>query len=73
MVGSFRAGSIRAALLGATPLGGAGLAFACGLAFENGFYDERPTLLHVSRGTASLLPLRLNCPPEITKLVLHAE
>ncbi len=43
-----------------------------GTKYASGFYDEPPTLLHVSRGTASLLPLRLNCPPEITKLVLRA-
>jgi len=29
--------------------------------------------MHVSRGTASLFPLRLNCPPEITTLVLTGE
>ncbi len=42
-----------------------------GVKYAAGFFDEPPTLLHVSRGTGSLLPLRLNCPPEITKLVLH--
>jgi uncharacterized protein len=41
-----------------------------GTKYAAGFFDAPPTLLHVSRGTASLLPLRLNCPPEITTLVL---
>jgi predicted MPP superfamily phosphohydrolase len=27
--------------------------------------------MHVSRGTASLFPVRINCPPEISKLVLR--
>jgi predicted MPP superfamily phosphohydrolase len=41
-----------------------GTKYACGY-----FYKE-PTLMHVSRGTGSLFPLRLDCPPEITRLVL---
>ena len=41
-----------------------------GIKYSGGFFDEPPTLLHVSRGTASLLPLRINCPPEMTKLTL---
>ena len=41
-----------------------------GVKYAGGFFDESPTLLHVSRGTASLMPLRINCPPEMTKLVL---
>jgi predicted MPP superfamily phosphohydrolase len=42
-----------------------------GTKYAAGFFHESPTLLHVSRGTASLFPVRLNCPPEITKLVLR--
>jgi hypothetical protein len=42
-----------------------------GTKYASGFFYEPPTLLHVSRGTASLMPLRINCPPEITKLVLR--
>ncbi len=41
-----------------------------GVKYAGGFFDESPTMLHVSRGTASLMPLRINCPPEMTKLVL---
>jgi hypothetical protein len=43
-----------------------------GTKYAAGFYHEPPTLLHVSRGTASLFPLRLGCPPEIARLVLRA-
>jgi predicted MPP superfamily phosphohydrolase len=42
-----------------------------GTRYAAGFFHERPTLLHVSRGTAGLFPYRLNCPPEITKLVVR--
>ena len=36
-----------------------------GTKYASGFFTSRPTLLHVSRGTASLFPYRLNCPPGI--------
>lgn len=42
-----------------------------GTRYASGFFNEPPTVMHVSRGTASLFPLRINCPPEITKLVLR--
>jgi predicted MPP superfamily phosphohydrolase len=41
-----------------------GVRYACGT-----FY-EPPTLVHVSRGVSGKTPLRYNCPPEVTKLVL---
>ena len=41
------------------------------LEFASGAIYEEPTTLHVSRGLSSEIPLRLNCRPEITKLVLH--
>jgi predicted MPP superfamily phosphohydrolase len=43
-----------------------------GVRYAGGFFHEPPTVLHVSRGTGSLFPLRFLCPPEITKLVLRA-
>jgi predicted MPP superfamily phosphohydrolase len=43
-----------------------------GTRYAGGFYHEPPTLLHVSRGTASLFPLRWGCPPEFTRLVMRA-
>jgi uncharacterized protein len=42
-----------------------GVKYACGTFYAN------PTLMHVSRGLSSELPLRLNCPPELTKIILH--
>jgi predicted MPP superfamily phosphohydrolase len=42
-----------------------------GTRYAAGFFREPPTLLHVSRGAAGLFPYRLNCRPEITRLVLQ--
>ncbi len=42
-----------------------------GTKYSAGFFYESPTMLHVNRGTASLFPLRINCPPELSKLVLR--
>ncbi|MFN0198202.1 MAG: metallophosphoesterase [Planctomycetaceae bacterium] len=42
-----------------------------GVRYAGGVYDVPPTLLYVSRGLSSRYPLRWNCPPELTKLVLH--
>lgn len=39
---------------------------------SGGVYYSAPTLLHVSRGVSSELPLRVLCPPEITRLVLRS-
>jgi predicted MPP superfamily phosphohydrolase len=41
-----------------------------GAKYASGLFYEAPTLLHVSRGLAGMHPLRLNCLPEIAKLVL---
>ena len=41
-----------------------------GVKYAAGVFDERPTLMHVSRGISGQDPLRFRCPPEITKLVL---
>jgi predicted MPP superfamily phosphohydrolase len=41
-----------------------------GVKYASGLFYEPPTLLHVSRGVSGLEPLRFNCPPELTKLVL---
>ncbi len=43
-----------------------------GTRFAEGFFYQSPTLMHVSRGTGSLFPLRIGCPPEMTRLVLRA-
>lgn len=39
--------------------------------YAAGTFWESPTLLHVSRGVGAQHPLRLNCPPEVSLLVLH--
>ena len=53
------------------PLVGAILAPSlAGTRYASGAFRRRQTVLHVSRGTASLTPFRWNCPPEIALLVL---
>ncbi len=44
-----------------------------GRRYDCGTFHEPPTLLHVSRGLSGKQPLRYNCRPEATKLVLRAE
>jgi predicted MPP superfamily phosphohydrolase len=44
-----------------------------GVKYAGGLFHEPPTLMHVTRGLSGLHPLRINCPPELTKLVLHNE
>jgi predicted MPP superfamily phosphohydrolase len=39
--------------------------------YASGVFHEGKTLMHVSRGSGSLFPLRLNCRPEITTIVLR--
>jgi predicted MPP superfamily phosphohydrolase len=41
-----------------------------GSRYASGTFHEPPTVLHVSRGVGGNTPLRWNCPPEITRLVL---
>jgi uncharacterized protein len=42
-----------------------------GRRYDCGTFDEPPTLLHVSRGLGGQHPLRYNCRPEVTLLVLR--
>jgi predicted MPP superfamily phosphohydrolase len=42
-----------------------------GRRFDCGTFDLAPTLLHVSRGLAGQQPVRYNCRPEATKIVLR--
>ena len=44
-----------------------------GVRYAAGTFREGPTTLHVSRGLSSERPLRWNCPPEITKVVLRSQ
>jgi predicted MPP superfamily phosphohydrolase len=43
-----------------------------GTRYASGTFYEPPTLMHVSRGIASLQTVRWNCPPELTRLVLRS-
>jgi predicted MPP superfamily phosphohydrolase len=43
-----------------------------GRKYDCGSFHEPPTLMHVSRGLAGKHPLRYNCRPEVTKVVLRA-
>jgi predicted MPP superfamily phosphohydrolase len=43
-----------------------------GVQYSRGTFAAGPTVMHVSRGTCSELPFRMNCPPEIGKIVLRA-
>src|SRR5262249_38514505 len=42
-----------------------------GRRYDCGTFDEPPTVLHVSRGVGGEQPLRYNCRPEVTKLILR--
>ena len=42
-----------------------------GCRYSAGVFWLAPTLLHVSRGLSGREPIRYNCPPELTKLVLR--
>jgi len=42
-----------------------------GRRYDCGTFDEPPTVLHVSRGLSGEHPVRYNCRPEVTKLVLR--
>ena len=43
-----------------------------GVKYASGVFYEPPTVMHVTRGISGEHPIRMNCPPEITRLVLHA-
>jgi predicted MPP superfamily phosphohydrolase len=42
-----------------------------GRKYDCGTFEEPPTVMHVSRGLSGQEPLRINCRPEVTKLVLE--
>ncbi len=44
-----------------------------GVNYSSGVFLDPPTIMHVSRGISGEVPIRMNCPPEVTKLVLHVE
>ena len=65
LAGHNHGGQVRVPLLGAIVAPSlSGTRYACGV------YRRGNTVLHVSRGTGSLTPIRWNCPPEIALLEL---
>ena len=44
-----------------------------GVKYASGVFHAPPTIMHVTRGISGELPLRMNCPPEMAHLVLHAK
>lgn len=42
-----------------------------GSRYASGTFSQPPTLMHVSRGIASLQTIRFNCRPEVTRLILR--
>lgn len=42
-----------------------------GTRFAMGTYYRRPTVMHVGRGLSGTTPVRINCPPELTRIVLR--
>ena len=44
-----------------------------GVKYAGGTFYRCPTLMHVSRGISAELPLRFNCRPELTKIVLRPQ
>ncbi|QDU94712.1 metallophosphoesterase [Lignipirellula cremea] len=43
-----------------------------GVMYASGVFQQGPTLMHVSRGVSGLQPIRLNCPPELTRITLRS-
>jgi predicted MPP superfamily phosphohydrolase len=44
-----------------------------GVRYASGVIDERPTLMHVSRGLSARVAIRYNCLPEVTEIVLRSQ
>ena len=42
-----------------------------GVKYASGTFYDHPTLMHVSRGVSGEAPIRLNCRPELSRLVLQ--
>jgi len=67
LAGHTHGGQIRLPLIGPIFAPSAeGVRYACGL------FSAPPTIMHVTRGVSGELPVRLNCPPEMARLVLCA-
>lgn len=44
-----------------------------GVKYASGIFHAPPTIMHVSRGVSGEFPIRMNCPPEMARLILHAK
>jgi predicted MPP superfamily phosphohydrolase len=66
LAGHVHGGQIRFPLIGSVLVpSGYGRRYDCGT------FDEPPAVMHVSRGLGGEDPLRFNCRPEVTKLILR--
>jgi predicted MPP superfamily phosphohydrolase len=66
LAGHLHGGQIRLPLVGPVfSPSRAGAKYSCGL------FHAPPTILHVTRGVSGEYPFRMNCPPEIVRLVLR--
>jgi predicted MPP superfamily phosphohydrolase len=66
LVGHTHGGQIRI-----PPLGAIFSPTADGVKYVSGVFHLPPTILHVSRGISSQIPLRWNCRPEVAMLELR--
>jgi uncharacterized protein len=66
LAGHNHGGQVRLPLLG--PILAPSLS---GVRYASGVFHAGPTVMHVSRGTSSKTPIRWNCPPEASLLVLR--
>ena len=66
LAGHLHGGQVRVPLLGAVTSPS-----MYGVRHAAGVFRSGSTVLHVSRGTGGLTPIRYNCPPEIAVLVLR--
>jgi predicted MPP superfamily phosphohydrolase len=67
LAGHLHGGQVRLPLLGAIVSPS-----RYGVRYALGVFTAGNTVMHVSRGTGSLTPLRYNCPPEISLLTLNS-
>lgn len=68
LAGHLHGGQIRLPLIGALLAPSRrGVKYA-----QAGVFHAPPTVMHVSRGISGIYPIRMNCPPEMVRLVLHA-
>jgi len=67
LAGHTHGGQIRVPLIG--PIFSPSVA---GVKYASGLFYDPPTIMHVTRGVSGELPVRLNCPPEMARLILRA-